>query len=211
MSSAHRHPVFARIYPRISRAAEQRGAAEHRHALLAGLRGQVIEIGAGNGLNFPHYPAGVTRVLAIEPEPHLRALAQRASRHTPVPIHVQQGVAEALPAEDGELDAAVVSLVLCSVADQQAALGEIARVLRPRGELRFYEHVISSHPATASIQRALDVTIYPSLSGGCHCARDTGAAIRQAGFEIQREERIAFKPSPILPAIPHILGTARLS
>jgi hypothetical protein len=83
-------------------------------------------------------------------------------------------------------------------------------VLRPGGELRFYEHVISNRPTTARFQRALDATIYPPLAGGCHCAHDTGAAIRQAGFTTEREERIVFKPSPVMPAIPHILGAARI-
>ena len=123
--------------------------------------------------------------------------------------HVESGVAEALPALDGEFDAAVVSLVLCSVSDQSLALREIARVLRPGGELRFYEHVVSNRPAAARLQRALDATIYPPLAGGCHCARDTCTAILDAGFMIHREERIAFKPSAIKPSIPHILGAAR--
>ncbi|MHB8491113.1 MAG: class I SAM-dependent methyltransferase [Solirubrobacteraceae bacterium] len=209
MPRSHRHPIFARIYPRIARAAEEGGANEHRQVLLAGLEGRVIEVGAGHGLNFAHYPETVTDVLAVEPEPHLRELARRAAQRSPVPIEVVEGTSEALPAEDASFDAAVVSLVLCSVPDQRVALREIARVLRPGGELRFYEHVISNRPATARVQRALDATIYPALAGGCHCARDTGEAIRDAGFEVGREERIAFKPSPLVPAIPHILGVAR--
>jgi ubiquinone/menaquinone biosynthesis C-methylase UbiE len=195
----------------MSRSAEAHGAAEHRRALLAGLHGRVIEVGAGHGLNFAYYPGSVTQVIAVEPEPHLRRLAVEASSRAPVPVEVRDATAEALPAEDGEFDAAVVSLVLCSVDDQQVALREIARVLRPDGELRFYEHVISRHPATARIERMLDATIYPRLAGGCHCARDTGTAIRHAGFQVEREERIAFKTAQLGPAIPHILGVARRS
>jgi len=211
MPNAHRHPIFARLYPWIGHAAERRGAGEHRKTLLDSLQGKVIEIGAGHGLNFPYYPQGVTEVCAVEPEPHLRMLALRAAVSAPVHVTVKEGIAEALPAEDGEFDVAVVSLVLCSVADQSAALAEIVRVLRPGGELHFYEHVVSNRPTTARLQRALDATIYPLLAGGCHCARDTGAAIRQAGFEIEREERISFKPSAVIPAIPHILGTAHIA
>jgi ubiquinone/menaquinone biosynthesis C-methylase UbiE len=209
MSPAHRHPIFARVYPFISRGAEKGGAAEHRSSLLAALQGGVIEVGAGHGLNFSYYPASVSQVVAVEPEPHLRRLAQVAAERTPVSVEVKSGLAEALPADDGEFDAAVVSLVLCSVSDQSVALREIARALRPGGELRFYEHVVSNCPATARVQRALDATIYPPLAGGCHCARDTRAAIVAAGFKIEREERIAFKPGPITPSIPHILGAAR--
>jgi ubiquinone/menaquinone biosynthesis C-methylase UbiE len=208
MPRSRRHPVFARLYPRISRDADAKGASEHRRVLLAGLQGRVIEVGAGHGLNFAFYPQTVTEVVAVEPEPHLRRLARDAAARAPVPVEVLDGTAEALPAGDGEFDAAVVSLVLCSVPDQPTALREIARVLRSGGELRFYEHVVSNRPSAARIQRALDATIYPTLAGGCHCARNTGAAIRQAGFQVEREERIRFKPR-IGPPIAHILGVAR--
>lgn len=209
--ASHRHPMFARVYPHISHAAEQRGAAEHRRSLLADLHGRVIEVGSGHGLNFPYYPQTVIEVVAVEPEPHLRKLAWQAAASAPVPVTIAEGTAEALPFDDGEFDAAVASLVLCSVADQRASLADITRVLRPGGELRYYEHVISHKPLTARLQRALDATFYPPLAGGCHAARDTGQAIRHAGFQIVREERIAFKPSPMLPTIPHILGTASAS
>jgi ubiquinone/menaquinone biosynthesis C-methylase UbiE len=200
--------MFARVYPHISHAAEQRGAAEHRRSLLAGLHGRVIEVGSGHGLNFPYYPQTVDEVIAVEPEPHLRKLARQAAASAPVAVTVSEGTAEALPFEEGEFDAAVVSLVLCSVEDQRGALADIRRVLRAGGELRYYEHVVSPKPFAARVQRLLDASFYPPIAGGCHAARDTGEAIRQAGFQIEREERIAFKPSPMLPAIPHILGAA---
>ncbi|HYM45223.1 MAG TPA: class I SAM-dependent methyltransferase [Solirubrobacteraceae bacterium] len=208
MPGTTHHPIFSRVYPRIARAAERGGAAEHRQALLAGLQGRVIEVGAGHGLNFAYYPSDVSEVVAIEPEPHLRDLARQAAERTAVRIEVAAGIAEQLPAENGEFDAAVASLVLCSVPDQDAALQEIYRVLRPGGELRFYEHVVALKPGTARAQRIFDATIYPFLAGGCHCARDTGTAIQRAGFQVERQERIAFKPSPLTPAIPHILGAA---
>jgi ubiquinone/menaquinone biosynthesis C-methylase UbiE len=208
MPRATRHPVFSRVYPRIARAAEKGGGAEHRQALLAGLQGRVIEVGAGHGLNFPYYPSDVSEVVAVEPEPHLRELARQAAERTTVRIVVVAGLAEVLPAKDGEFDVAVASLVLCSVPDQEVALEEIFRVLRPGGELRFYEHVVALNSGTARVQRLLDATVYPFLAGGCHCARDTGAAIQRAGFQVERQERMAFKPSPLTPAIPHILGAA---
>jgi ubiquinone/menaquinone biosynthesis C-methylase UbiE len=208
MPRANHHPVFSRVYPRIASTAEKGGGTEHRQALLAGLQGRVIEVGAGHGLNFAYYPSDVSEVAAVEPEPHLRELARRAAERASVRIVVVAGLAEVLPAKDGEFDAAVASLVLCSVPNQDAALTEIFRVLRPGGELRFYEHVLALSPGTARVQRLLDATIYPFLAGGCHCARDTGAAIQRAGFQVQRQERMAFKPSPLTPAIPHILGAA---
>jgi ubiquinone/menaquinone biosynthesis C-methylase UbiE len=152
-----RHPIFARIYARLSPRMEDAGAAEHRDRLLAGLAGRVIEVGAGNGLNFAHYPPTVTQVIAVEPEPYLRALALEAAERAPVPVQVVDGHAEALPVGDQSFDAAVASLVLCSVPDQARALAELARVIRSGGELRFFEHVRAEGPAMARTQRAVDL------------------------------------------------------
>lgn len=206
-TSVH-HPIFARLYERISATADQRGAAEHRSELLAGLSGRVMEIGAGNGRNFAHYPEEVTEVLAVEPEPRLRASAESRRDEARVPLRVVDGVADRLPAEDGSFDAGVASLVLCTVPDADAALAELWRVIRPGGELRFYEHVVSRRPAAARVERALDATVYPHLSGGCHLARDTAAAIQRAGFEIRSCRRFPFGPSALAPQVAHILGTA---
>jgi hypothetical protein len=131
MASALSHPLFARAFPAMSRALEAGGIAGRRTDLLAGLAGQVIDVGAGTGPSFGHYPATVTRVMAVEPEPRLRALAAAAARAVPVPVEVTSGMADALPAAGASYDAAVVSFVLCTVPDPDAALAEIRRVLRP--------------------------------------------------------------------------------
>lgn len=209
-SNTVRHPIFARLYARMSGKAEQRGQAEHRATLLAGIEGRVIEVGAGNGLNFDHYPsATVTEVVAVEPEEYLRECAREAAQRAAVPIRIVDGVAEDLPLEDESFDAAVISLVLCSVHDQGRALAELQRVIRPNGELRFYEHVVSTRPIFAALQRAADATVYPRVSGGCHLARDTADAIDRAGFVTESLQRFPFTPLPTPPGIPHILGSAR--
>jgi ubiquinone/menaquinone biosynthesis C-methylase UbiE len=205
-------PRFARMYLKAGVRADRRGAVDHRRRLLEGVTGRVVEVGAGSGLNFAHYPATVTEVLAIEPEPTLRAAAERAATTAPVRVTVSEGAAEALPLADGEVDAAVASLVLCSVADQARALAEARRVLRPGGELRFYEHVIAErHPMRAILQLADHSGLWPALCGGCHPARDTAAAIEAAGFTIERCERFGFRASALEPSVPHILGVARRS
>jgi len=208
VSARVHHPLFARLYARLSPRVDAKGGAEHRRELLADLEGRVIELGAGNGLNFPHYPTTVSEVVAVEPEGYLRERAQSATGSAAVLVTIVDAVADRLPFPDESFDAAVASLVLCSVPDQASALAELRRVLRPSGELRFYEHVRPSNPRTAAIwQRADDWNIYPRIAGGCHAARDTEAAIRAAGFTVERCRRFPFKGGPV--TAPHVLGIAR--
>ncbi len=202
-------PFFARQYQRVSAAMDRAGVLEHRRALVAGLSGRVIEIGAGHGLNFAHYPPEVTELVAVEPEPNLHAAALSAARTAPVPVSVVDGVADELPYGDGEFDAAVTSLVLCSVPDQAAALAEIRRVLRPGGQLRFYEHVAAPDGSLLrGVQRFFDATIWPYVAGGCHTGRDTAAAIEAAGFVLDEVHRFRFPERGPNPASPHVRGSA---
>lgn len=203
------HPLFACLWGRLSAALEKRGAAEQRHRLLRRLEGHVIEIGAGNGMNFVHYPRTVTKVVAVEPEDRLRELAEQAAARAPVDIEVVDGVAERLPAGNGAFDAAVASLVLCSVRDQDAAFGEIRRVLRPGGRLRFFEHVVAAGAGHRRVQQLLDATVWPRLGGGCHAARDTVAGIEQAGFVVTEIDRFRFPDTRLpTPTSPAVLGEA---
>ena len=202
-------PVFARIYTRVAKTSERRGGSDHRRRLLAGLSGRVIEMGAGSGANFSHYPMSVSEVLAVEPERYLRERAERAALAAPVPVSVVEGSADRVPGEEGSFDAGVAALVLCTVPDQQAALAEFFRVIRPGGELRFYEHVVAHPKWEARFQRLADATFWPHVAGGCHLARDTTTAIERAGFQIKACERFPFSPAAFLPPDPHILGIAQ--
>ena len=206
-----RHPLFARLYMLMTQH-EPAAVTEHRRQLLAGLTGRVLELGAGNGGNFKHYPAGVVEVLAVEPEPYLREKALAAAAAAPVPVTVVEGTADHLPAADASFDAAVACLVLCSVPSQGTALAELRRVLRKHGELRFYEHVLSRKPMLAATQRLVDRAFWPSAFGGCHTARDTAAALQEAGFEIEEQQRMWVAPVPlVVPSATHVLGRARRS
>lgn len=200
------HPVFARFYARVGHLMDAE-IIQHRRRLLAGLAGRVIEVGAGTGLNFPHYPATVTEVLAVEPEPYLRRVALTAARRAPAPIRVVAGTAEALPAEDTAFDTAVASLVLCTVSDLDRALAEIRRVLRPGGRLRFFEHVRADAPRLARWQDRLQRP-WGWLAGGCHPNRDTVAAITAAGLDVVELDRFDLQAMPP-PARPHVLGVAQ--
>jgi len=203
-------PLFARIQARASAVEERKGGAARRRQLLAGLGGRVVEVGAGTGVSFAHYPAAVTELIAVEPEPHLRALAQAAAASAPVPVTVVDGAAEHLPLGDASVDAAVLAGVLCSVEDPAGVLGELARVVRPRGELRFYEHVAARNARLGRVQRALDAAFWPRLFGGCHTHRDTAAALARSAFTVTAVERFSFRPTALsIPVAPRILGRAQ--
>jgi ubiquinone/menaquinone biosynthesis C-methylase UbiE len=179
-----------------------------RRELVAGLSGRVVEVGAGNGVGFAYYPESVDAVIAVEPEPYLRAKAAEKAADAPVAIHVRDGLADALPLEDASVDAAVVSQVLCTVPDVERAVVELRRVLRPGGELRFLEHVRSDDPRKARIQGWIDrARIQPTLAGGCHCGRDTVAALEAAGLRIEHIRTVSVGPS-WLHTNPHVLGRA---
>ena len=199
------HPLFARFWDRV---APRVVSDDARAELLAGLSGTVVEIGAGNGANFSHYPVEVTSVCAIEPEPRLRARAAERARTAAVPVEVVDATAESLPADDDSFDNAVCCLVLCSVPDQRAALRELRRVVRPGGEVRFYEHV-AARDRRRRVQRFLDFTgIWPTLAGGCHLGRDTAAELAAAGFAVERSQEYELGVGRLL--IPHIMGVARV-
>jgi ubiquinone/menaquinone biosynthesis C-methylase UbiE len=204
------NPVFARFLTWAAQREERSGGAELRRRLLGGLSGRVLEIGPGNGVSFPYYPQAVTELVAVEPEPNLRALATEAARSAPVPTRVVEGTADQLPADDSSFDAVVVAGVLCSVPDQRRSLAEIGRILKPSGELRFFEHVAARPGRLARLQDLLDATVWPAMFGGCHPNRDTEAELLAAGYAIDWRERFWFRPTPVsMPVAPRILGAAR--
>lgn len=198
------------MYLRASVTMDRNGGAEHRRRLLSGLTGSVIEVGAGNGRNFAHYPSNVTSVTAVEPEPRLRAAAELEAQKVAVPIKVVVGFADQLQFADSSFDAGVASLILCTVPDQGTALAELFRVIRPGGHLRFFEHVAADRSVVLrTVQKVVDATFWPILLAGCHTGRDTAMAIVQAGFIIEKVDRFRFPSTgPPQPAAPHILGTA---
>jgi hypothetical protein len=96
------------------------------------------------------------------------------------------------------------------VPDQARALAELRRVVRPGGELRFYEHVHADHhPLKAVLEFGDRTRLWPLVSGGCHGTRDTLSAIERAGFAVEHSRRFGYSPSKLMPKVPHILGTAR--
>jgi SAM-dependent methyltransferase len=173
----------------------RRSVAAERGRLLAAARGAVLEIGVGTGLNLPHYPSAVTAITAAAPAATLDARAARRAAERGLDIDLVNARAESLPFAAGSFDTVVSTFVLCTVADLEAALAELARVLRPGGRLLFLEHVVRPPGAGRLIQRALD-PIHRPLTCGCSLVRDTAAALA-ARFEIDELEELD------LPGVPY--------
>ncbi|MEV0584564.1 class I SAM-dependent methyltransferase [Nonomuraea sp. NPDC050310] len=173
---------------------------EQRKRLLAGLTGLVVEYGAGDGVKLSCYPSSVQEIILVEPDPFLRGAAEQIASGSVIPSRVVDGSLTRLPVPDQSCDAVVFSLVLCC-APLQSALAEARRVLRPGGELRFYEHVRSPNPLFA-LTEALVTPIWSAASGGCHPTRNPLPAIEAAGFTVAHLERFVFLH------ISHVLGAA---
>ncbi|HEU4739834.1 MAG TPA: methyltransferase domain-containing protein [Solirubrobacterales bacterium] len=202
--------MFSAFYDRAFEATEEAGLREMRRELLRRARGRVLELGSGTGLNLELYPhEGLDSLVLTEPDPHMaKQLRMRAKELCPGAELLEVG-AEKLPFEDNSFDTVVVTLVLCTVPDQPAALKEISRVLDPGGQLLFLEHVRSPDPGLARWQDRLEKP-WRFLGDGCHCNRDTEAGLKAAGFQLSDIEH------PELPKAPPIVkpmakGSARLT
>lgn len=180
---AHHHPVFARGYALLANLAERGELARIRSQVLARAHGRLLVLGAGQGHDLAHLPAGVSEVLAVEPDPAMRRLGKGRLALAPVPAYYLSAVAEQLPLPDSSIDAALAALVLCSVRDPARAASELRRVLRPNGVLLVLEHVRAEPGSlTGWLQERVDPA-WRHLSGGCHLSRPTRAVLEQAGFD----------------------------
>jgi len=197
--------VKERVYDFLNGKLDEAGFAERRARLVSSLDGDVLEVGAGTGLNVPHYRSA-RRLVALEPdERYARRLRERGAA-AGIPVDVVAGTAERMPFADESFDHAVVSLALCSVGDVDDALAEIRRVLRPGGTLAFLEHV-RGEGGLARWQDRL-TPVQRRLADGCHLNRDATAAIERAGFELVDVERFAM-PAGYPLVRPAVQGVAR--
>lgn len=197
--------LFTMIYDPFLAWGERAGMRDLRRRVLADATGDVLEIGAGTGLNLAAYPPAAGRLTLTEPEPSMVDRLQRADGR---PTVVAAG-AEDLPFDAGSFDTVVSTLVLCTVPDPDRALQEIRRVLRPGGALLLVEHVRSSRPGLARLQDRLHGP-WKAFGYGCHCNRDTGAALRRAGFDTTELRPGRWRRMPVVVA-PLIAGRARLT
>ena len=181
--------IFARLYDPFLWLGEVSGMRRRRKTLLENARGRVLELGAGTGLNAALYPPDVTEVILTEPEPGMRRkLARRLARQGTA-ARIVDAPAERLPVEDASVDTVVSTLVLCTVPDPAAALREVARVLRPDGELLFIEHVRADGASLARWQDRL-AELWRRFAGGCMCNRDTVELMRTNGFTVAVDDAV---------------------
>jgi SAM-dependent methyltransferase len=199
--------IGATIYDPFLAKAERRGMAHRRATLLGRAQGDVLEIGAGTGLNLAHYPSTTNRLVLTEPVAPMairlrrRVAGREGLRDVLRDVEVVEAPAEELPFPDAAFDTVVSTMVLCTVADADAALASIARVLRPGGTLLFVEHV---HAGDTRLGRRQHRWAGPwaAFAQGCRCDRDLLGAIR-ARFDVadlQREEWLAM-PSLVRPLV----------
>lgn len=186
---------FSALYDRCLQGTEEAGLHEIRRELLANARGRTVEVGAGTGINLDLYPDAVQELVMTEPDPHMAKRLRPKLAGSAREAAVVEAPAEQLPFEDSSFDTVTATLVFCTVPDPRAALAEAARVLRPGGRLLFLEHVRSEDPGLARWQDRLERP-WRFLGDGCHCNRDTVAAISASGFELGRVERDELPKAP---------------
>lgn len=179
--------------------------AEHRHRAAPLATGRVLEIGAGSGLNFPHYSDSVEHLFALEPSGHLRTQAEEPAEAAPFGVEFMDASAESIPLDTGEVDTVVSSWTMCSIPDLEKSLQEIRRVLKPDGRLVFIEHGRSPDAGVARWQDRL-IPLSTRLLG-CSLNRPMDTLISDAGFNMLELEKDYIEGPRILAY--HYIGQAR--
>lgn len=197
-AGAQDHPIFASLWEHVISRGLRPMMDPLRAEIAAQARGVVLEVGAGNGLNFALYdPKQVQRVEATEPNAYMLRHARSRAGTAPVRVTLTQAPAEALPFPDGMFDSALATLVFCSVRDPAQALREVYRTLKPGGIVLLVEHVRSEGRMPARVQDAI-TPICSRLASNCHPNRDTARNVERAGFQIEALRRLPNGLEPII-------------
>jgi ubiquinone/menaquinone biosynthesis C-methylase UbiE len=197
--------LMSAIYDRFMRASEEACLGAWRKDLLQGLTGNVLEVGAGTGVNLLHYPSTVTRLVLAEPDADMaRKLDTRLAGCPREGASTSVASVEDLPFESGSFDAVVATLLLCSVVAPARALFEIHRVLRPGGTFVFLEHVAAKPHTSRRVWQGRIEPLWKHVAGNCHLTRDTGTVIAKAGFLVDD-----LKEESMRRALPFLRPTIR--
>ena len=202
---------FAFYYPRLVARSEKAGLREVRRRLVAQAEGRVLEVGAGSGLNLPHYTDRVSELIVSEPSPHMLDHLREALERDPPPVgtwKLAEADADQLPFGEGSFEAVVCTFVLCTVPDPERTVGEIARVLKPGGRLLFLEHVHAGEGTLLGRVQDLVEVPHRYLAAGCHPNRRTERLLRGSPLEVEGLEHGA-QPRSVPTVRPTIVGSAR--
>jgi ubiquinone/menaquinone biosynthesis C-methylase UbiE len=205
---AHDHPLFTQIY-RLVASAEDSGAIGHyRTQVSAELEGRVLIVGLGPAQDLHHLPATVTEVVAVEPSASMRRAARDLVAAAPMPVEVLDAVGEDLPLPDNSVDGVLFAYVLCTVDDPRQVIAEALRVLRPGGSIAVLEHVKAAEGSWMRRFQRFVSPVWPYVTGGCRCDRDTRALLATAGLDVQplRDVRMA----PVPPVAPGLVGVVKV-
>lgn len=204
MSDGLGHRLFAAVYDPVMALPERWALTPHRRYLVEGLSGRVLDVGAGTGANFPYLAERAREtslaVHAVEPDPHMHRRASERAREVDLAVELCDASAERLPYADGSFDAALAGIVFCTIPHPEEALDELARVLRPGGELRFLEHV-HAEGLEGRLQTLVE-PVWKRVAGGCHLTRDTvGLFAGHEAFDLVEIERVGFGLFPVEPFV----------
>lgn len=199
--------TFAVVYDPVLWTGERVGMRARRRELLSHARGRAVELGSGTGLNLAHYPDDLGELILTEPDAAMRTRLERRLRRSGRRARVVGAPAERLPFEDASVDTVVSTLVLCTVEAPALALREVARVLRPDGQLLFVEHVRSDSPRLAAWQDRL-AGPWRRFAEGCRCNRATVELIKAGDLEIDRLREASWRGMPAI-VTPLVAGRAR--
>lgn len=199
------HPIFARIYDPVMAIPERLLLAPHREYLERDLSGTVLDVGAGTGVMFEYVATAAegdadVSFHAVEPDQYMRTRAAEKAESVDIDVHLEDASAERLPYDDDTFDIVIASFVFCTIPDVEAALDEVARVLRPGGEFRFVEHV-RGKSLNGHLHEALAPGWY-HVAGGCHLNRQTGDRFRHDDrFELLDYRRFESTPVSLMPVV----------
>lgn len=197
---------FARWYPDLMQRAEDAGQADIRARHLARAQGRALDLGTGNGFSVPHYTAAVAELVMVEPNPGLRQQLQRRTADIRATAwEIVDGDAYALPFPDASFDTVSASLVFCSLDRPEAALAELARVLKPGGTFLFHEHVRGT--GLLRVLHEVATPLQSRIADGCHLNRDFLGLLDRSAFEVTEVEHLRM-PGPPARITPMVVGAA---
>lgn len=205
---SHDHPVFTQVYRWLAKAEDSGAVGRARTEVSQALHGRVLVVGLGPAEDLHHLPSSVDEVLGVEPSPSMRRVARAAVAAAPMSVEVIDAVGEQLPLPDNSVDCALFAYVLCTVEDPDLVLAETLRVLRPGGVIAVLEHVRAAEGTWMRRAQRLLGPMWPHMTGGCHCDRDTRAVFETAGLDVSG---LTSPPLVNLPPVaPSLVGTIRM-